>query len=125
MVVVLDENEKMVLLGLCFPSLAKPLQGTKGKLTPLTLIKLLRTIKHPEVIDLGLVGVDPKYLNCGINTVVCAGLMDMLKDPNVKYAETNLNLENNYSIQNMWKRFDSERHKKRRAYVKELGGNIL
>ena len=124
-VVVLDENEKMVLLGLCFPSLAKPLQGTKGKLTPLTLIKLLRTIKHPEVIDLGLVGVDPKYLNCGINTVVCAGLMDMLKDPNVKYAETNLNLENNYSIQNMWKRFDSERHKKRRAYVKELGGNIL
>ena len=124
-VVVLDENEKMVLLGLCFPSLAKPLQGTKGKLTPLTLIKLLRTIKHPEVIDLGLVGVDPKYLNCGINTVVCAGLMDMLKDPNVKYAETNLNLENNYSIQNMWKRFDSERHKKRRAYVKELGGKTL
>ena len=74
---------------------------------------------------MGLIGVDPKYLNCGINTVVCAGLMDMLRDPNVKFAETNLNLEDNYSIQNMWKRFDSERHKKRRAYVKELGGQNL
>lgn len=124
-IVVLDENEKMVLLGLCFPSLAKPLQGTKGKLTPRTIVRLLKSIKHPEIIDLGLIGVDPKYLNCGINTVVCAGLMDMLRDPNVKFAETNLNLEDNYSIQNMWKRFDSERHKKRRAYVKELGGQNL
>ena len=124
-IVVLDENENMVLLGLCFPSLAKPLQGTNGKLTPRTLVKLLKAIKHPEIIDLGLIGVDPKYLNCGINSVVCAGLMDMLKDPNIQYAETNLNLEDNYSIQNMWKRFDSERHKKRRAYVKELGGNSL
>lgn len=122
-VVVLNDKDEMVCLGLCFPSLAGALRGTKGKLTPPVLIKLLKAIKHPDVIDLGLIGVDPKYINCGINSIVCAGVMDMLKDPHVDHAETNLNLEDNYAIQNMWKRFDSTRHKTRRAYVKELGEN--
>ncbi len=121
-VVVLNEKEEMVCLGLCFPSLAKALRGTNGKLTPINIIKLLRAIKHPDIVDLGLIGVDSRYINTGINTVVCAGMMKILEDPNIQYAETNLNLEDNYSIQNMWKRFDREMHKRRRSYVKVIGG---
>ena len=44
----------------------------------------------------------------------------MLNDPRVAYAETNLNLEDNYAIQNLWKRFHAVRHKRRRSYLKEL-----
>ena len=47
-------------------------------------------------------------------------MMDMLADPNVKYLETNLNLEDNYVIQNMWKRFDRTIHKRRRSYIKKI-----
>ena len=118
--VILDENDKLVCLGLCFPSLSKALQKSRGHLTPAALIRILRTLKHPEIIDLGLIAVAPEYLNRGVNTIVCAGLMNMLHEPGVKYAETNLNLEDNYAIQNMWKRFKAVRHKRRRAYVKKL-----
>ena len=59
-------------------------------------------------------------MNRGITSVVSAGLMKMLAEDNVKYAETNLNLEDNHAILNQWKRFDSVRHKRRRAYVKKL-----
>ena len=45
----------------------------------------------------------------------------MLKEDGIEYAETNLNLEENYAIRNMWKRFDEVNHKKRRSYVKKLG----
>lgn len=119
--VILDENEKMVCFGLCFPSIAKAVQKSNGHLTPLALIRLLRTIKHPEILDLGLIGVDPEYLNRGISVVVSAALIHMLQDGKYTHAETNLNLENNAAIQNQWKRFKEVKHKRRRAYVKKLG----
>jgi len=71
-------------------------------------------------LDLGLIGVDPEYANRGISAVVSAALMRMLSDGNIEYAETNLNLETNYSIQNQWKRFKAVPHKRRRSYVKVL-----
>ena len=78
--------------------------------------------KEPKVIDLGLVGVDPEYINRGLPAMVCASIMKMLEKDGLDHIETNLNLENNSAILNMWKRFDSVRHKQRRAYVKKLAG---
>ena len=53
-------------------------------------------------------------------TVVSAHIMKLLREEGVEYCETNLNLEDNRSIINMWKRFKAVQHKKRRAYVKAL-----
>ena len=119
--VVLNEENKVVCLGLCFPSIAQALQKSSGHLTPAALLRLLKAIKKPKILDLGLVGVDPAYENCGISTIVCAGLMRMLREDGVEYAETNLNLEHNYSIRNRWKRFRAVEHKRRRSYIKTIG----
>ena len=43
-----------------------------------------------------------------------------LRERGVEHAETNLNLETNYAIRNLWKRADSHEHKKRRSYIKKL-----
>ena len=118
--VVLDENEKVVAFAVSFASLAKAVQPSRGHLTPLALIRLLRALRRPDIIDLCLVGVEPEWLNRGVSTVFVAGMVDMLEDPRVKYLETNLNLEDNYTIQNMWKRFDRTIHKRRRSYIKKL-----
>ena len=42
------------------------------------------------------------------------------ENPVLEYAETNLNLEDNMQIRNLWKRFNAIQHKRRRAYVKTL-----
>lgn len=118
--VILDENEKIVCIGICFPSIARAVQKSNGRLTPAALLRLLKAIKHPKVIDLGLIGVAPEYLNRGISTAISAELIRMLRDDGIEYAETNLNLENNFAIQNQWKRFDETKHKRRRSYVKSL-----
>lgn len=117
---ILDENEQVVCFGICFPSIARAVQPSGGRLTPPTLIRLLKAIKKPQIIDLGLVGVKPEYALKGISSAIIAAILDMLKDPHIKYAETNLNLEDNYAIQNQWKNFRAVRHKRRRAYVKKL-----
>lgn len=119
--VILDENEKMVCFGLAFPGIADAVRPSGGKLTPLTLIKVLKALRKPSVIDLCLVGVDPEWLNRGVSIMVCSGLMKMLQREEVLYADTNLNLEDNYAILNMWKRFDEQRVKRYRCYFKELG----
>ena len=118
--VILDENERIVCLGICFPSLSKAVQKSGGKLTPAALLRLLRAIRRPKTIDLGLVGVAPEYLSCGINAAVCAELMKMMKRDGLEYAETNLNLEDNRAVRGQWKRFRSIEHKRRRAYLKKL-----
>lgn len=118
--VILDENDRVVCFGMTIPALARALAGTRGKYTPLTLLKLLRAIRRPTAIDLCLIGVDPEYLNRGISTVFAVELMHMLADKRISHAETNLNLEDNWAILNQWKRFSHKNHKRRRAYVKKL-----
>lgn len=119
--VILDENDKMICFGIAFPAIGEAVRNSGGRLTPLTLIRLLKAIRKPAVIDLGLVGVDPEWLNRGVSVIVSAGLMKMLQRPEVVYADTNLNLEENYAIQNQWKRFDEQKVKRYRCYAKELG----
>jgi hypothetical protein len=119
--VVLDENDKIVCFGLSFPGLAPALVGTRGKLTPLTALKLLYYIKRPNILDLCLIGVDPEYMNRGVSGALSLSIMKMLQtNPRVKWADTNLNLEDNYAILNQWRRFKSEECKRYRAYVKKL-----
>lgn len=118
--VILDQNEKVVCFGLCFPSIAKAVQKSGGRLTIPAILRLLHAIKHPKVIDLGLIGVLPEYAMKGISSAIVWQVMKMLKDGGIEYAETNLNLEDNVNIQNQWKVFDNVLHKRRRCYVKKL-----
>ena len=117
---ILNEKEELVCFGVCFPSIAKAVQKSNGKLTPAALIRLLKALKKPSVIDLALIGVEPEYANRGISIAISAELMKMLANDGIEYAETNLNLEDNHAIQNQWKRFKEVKHKRRRAYVMSL-----
>lgn len=121
--VLLDEKEELICLALCFPSIARAVQPSKGKLTPAALVRLLKAIKKPDIIDLGLVAVRPDYMSRGIPAVMCDAIMKMLRNDGIEYAETNLNLEDNLPIQNLWKRFRAVQHKRRRSYVKKLTDN--
>lgn len=119
--VVLDENDKVILIALCLPSIAKAMQRSGGRLTPRALIDILKAKRRPEIIDFALIGVDPAWMNRGVSIVIAARLSERLRTaPGLKYGETNLNLEDNAAILHLWKRFRHETVKRRRAYVKTL-----
>ena len=117
---ICDENEKVVAFALCLPGIGKSLQKSGGRLTPFALIRLLKAVKNPEIIDLGLIGVLPKYQKLGINAVALDCLVKMLNEGKVKHCETNLNLETNENVQSQWKYFDAVNHKRRRSFVKDI-----
>ncbi|MBR7032856.1 MAG: N-acetyltransferase [Clostridia bacterium] len=119
--VILDENDRVICMGVSFPSIAKAVRKSNGHLTPAALFRILRSLKKPEILDLALIAVDEEYMNRGVSTIFSAALLRLLKNGTIKYAETNLNLEDNYAIINQWKRFRAVNHKRRRSYVKKIG----
>ncbi len=116
--VILDKEDNIVGFGIAFPAIGEAMQKSGGRLTPAAICRVLKAIKHPKTIDLALIGVIPEYRNKAITTSIISGMQKMLVG--VSHAETNLNLEDNYSIQNQWKFFKREQHKRRRSYVKQL-----
>lgn len=118
--VVVDEEDKVVAFGLCFPSIGKAIQKSGGRLTPPALIKLLHSVKHPQILDLGLIGVLPEYQSKGVNAIVIDDMSAMMCENKVDYCETNLNLEYNTKVMSQWRWFEHENHKRRRAFVKMI-----
>ena len=120
LVIVCDENDKVQSFGLCFPSISKALQKSGGRLTPPALLRLMKAIKDPRIIDLGLVAVMPELQARGVNAVMIETMIKMLNSSNVEYCETNLNLEDNLAVQSMWKYLDAKNHKRRRSFIKTI-----
>ena len=118
--VLYDENDKLVAFGFLFPSISDAVRPSGGRLTLPCIIRLLKAIRHPKVLDLAIVGVCDEYKNKGISTSMIVEVGDMLLD-GIEHAETNLNLEYNYPIQNSWKYFDAYQNKRRRCFIKQLG----
>ena len=118
--VILDENDNVVLIALCLPSIAKAMQRSGGRLTPRAIFEILKAKRKPEIIDFALIGVDPAWMNRGVSVCIAARLSERLRTPGLKYGETNLNLEDNAAILHLWKRFRHETVKRRRAYMKAL-----
>lgn len=116
---VVDENDRVVATAIVFPSISKIIKRSKGRLTPFAILSLLKTVKKPKVIDLGLIAVRPEYQKTGINALFLEGMYKLL-DEGVEFCETNLNLETNTAVITQWKHFNARQHKKRRCYTKPL-----
>ena len=121
LVFVCDESERVVGFALCFPAIGDAVKKSGGRMTLPTLLRILRAIRRPKVIDLGLVAVLPEYQNTGINAVFLDGMLRFFKEGGIEACETNLNLESNAAVRSQWKYFDSRQHKRRRSYIKKIG----
>ncbi len=119
--VLINKEDRIVALGLCFPAIGDAVKKSGGRLTPATIVRVLKAVKKPRVIDFGLIGVDPDLINTGIGGAMVAGIARMLGNGDIDHAETNLNLEDNVAIRSIWHYFDAKEHKRRRCYIKKLG----
>ena len=119
--IILDQDEKPVCFGLSIPALAPVFAGTRGHLTPRVIWRFVRTLRRPTTIDMCLIGADPEYLNRGVSAALSVAIMKVFRDhPEIKYADSLLNLEDNWAIQNQWKRFKRDVVKRYRCYKKAL-----
>ena len=117
---IINENDELVSFGIGMPNLNKELIQCRGKLTPISAIKLLKAMrsKHPGVIDLLLIATHEDYQKKGVNAVLLCEVYNFAKEFNIEYFNLNPQLESNIKVRHSFKHFDVINNKTRRAYIK-------
>ena len=119
--VIVDRENKLVGVGISMPSLSRALQKSRGRLFPLGWARLLKAIKGKnDVVDLMLVAIKPEYQGKGVNALLFSDLLPLYIRDGLKFAESNLELEDNSGVQGQWQYFERRQHRRRRAYRKQL-----
>lgn len=119
--VIVDENDELVAVGISMPSLSRAFQKSGGKILPTGWFHLIKGIKGGNtIVDLMLIAVKKEYLSRGVNALIFADLLPVYIKNGYKYAESNLELENNENVQRQWQYFERRLHRRRCAYRKTL-----
>ena len=121
---ITDANDQLVAVGISMPSLSRALQQSHGRLLPFGWYYLLKALffkRRSHILDLMLVAVKPEYQNKGVNALLFSDLIPVYQQLGFEYAESNVELELNGKVQAQWDYFRTEQHKRRRAFVKEIG----
>lgn len=119
--VIVDSEDKLIGVGISIPSFSRALQKSKGRLLPFGWWHILRALKAKnDIVDLMLIAIKPEYQSKGVNALLFSDLLPTYIKNGYKWAESNLELEDNASVQLQWQYFDRRLHRRRRAYRKPL-----
>ena len=113
---VVLKDDKVVAFGYCIPTMKEVLQKGKGHVFPGGLIPYIKTMKHPKVVDLLCMAIDPDQANRGISAIIVDHCLEGIISLGVEILEAGPQLEYNRKIQNLWKNFDSEIAKRARCW---------
>lgn len=118
--IVLDADKQVVGFGVALPSLAKAMQKAKGSLFPFGWLHMLKALKHNDTIDLLLIAIDEKYKNKGVNAMIFHKFAQGITKNGIKFIESTRELEDNTSVQNLWRYLEHDLTKRARTYIKQI-----
>ncbi len=118
---VVDEDDRLIGVGISMPSMSRALQKSKGKMLPFGWYHLLKGLKGKnDRVDLMLVAVKSEYQNKGVNALLFTDLIPKYQRHGFKFAESNPELETNGKVQSQWDYYKHRQHRRRRSYEKNL-----
>ena len=118
--IILDAGDKVVGFGVAMPSLSKAMQKAKGSLFPFGFVHVLKALKHNDTIDLLLIAIDEQYQNKGVNAMIFDKFAQGITKNGIKFIESTRELEDNTSVQNLWRYLEHNLTKRARTYCKRL-----
>lgn len=119
--VIVDKDDRLIAVGISMPSMSKALRAARGKILPFGWLPILKAIKGKnDVVDLLLIAVRKEFLGKGVNALIFADLIPTFIKNGFKFAESNIELEGNESVQQQWDYYNHRQHRRRRAWKKSL-----
>jgi hypothetical protein len=116
----LDDSGTLQGFFLGLPSLSRSFQLASGRLFPFGFFHILRGFKRFDTVDFYFAGVHPRANPKKILPMMTLGMWRALKAANVRYLETNRELETNTAVVNIWSRFNVVNKRRTRIFRKEL-----
>ena len=118
---ITDADDKLISVGISMPSMSQALRRSGGKLFPFGWWYILQGLNgKTNVVDLLLVAVKPEYQNKGVNALLFSTMIPSFIANGYEFAETNVELEDNESVQKQWEMFERRLHRRRRVWTKEF-----
>lgn len=121
--VLREEDNKLVGVGIGLPSMSVALQKSGGKFLPTGwyhLYKALKGFDNNKILDLMLIGIHPDYQGKGVSALIFNQFITESIKLGFEYAESNPELEVNTKVQSLWDGLEYTNHKRRRAFIKDL-----
>lgn len=113
---VITHNDRVVAYGYMIPSMKEVMQKGRGHVVPRGIIPLIKTMRHPEVVDLLHIAMAKAHANRGLPSIILTHCIEGLISNNVKYLEAGPELEDNRHVQNLWKSFEKVHSKTFRCW---------
>ena len=118
-VILNDENEAIsFFIGL--PDIAPGLKKARGRLFPLGLYFILRSLKHTDQLVLMLGGIKPAYQGKGLDVLMGVKMLESTFKRGYKKIDSHLELETNTKVRAEMERMGGQIIKKFRIYQKSI-----
>jgi len=117
---IANQNNELIAFCITMPSFTKALKKANGKLFPFGFLYFLKALYFNSRASFYLIGVHPKYQNKGVTAVIFNEMQKTFNQQGYTIVETNPELEENSSIQNLWKNYNHRLHKKRLTVTQKL-----
>jgi len=118
---IFNKEDELIGYGIGFPSLSNALIKCRGRYFPTGLFHLLKAIKHPKTLELGLIAVKPEYQKLGVTALIIRNMQSRMIKNNIIYADTGCQLEDNIPAIKALEMFDRELVRRKICYIKHLG----
>lgn len=120
--IVVDQEDKIVCMAICMPSMSEAFQKANGSLFPFSFIKVLKDFFTKKHLDLFLIAVDPKYQKLGGSALIFNELLNSFIKQKIKTISTGPMLEENAGVQNLWNDYNDYKTGsiRRRCFIKKI-----
>lgn len=115
-----DKNGKLVAFSVTMPSFARAMQKANGKLFPFGFWHLLRAKTKNKHGNLFLIGIDPEYQGKGVTAIIFQRVIENYNKRGIILVETNPELEENQSVQAMWKNYGPRLIKQWKSFTAKI-----
>ena len=92
----------------------------RGRYLPFGIFHLLKAIKHPKVIELGLIAVKPEYQKMGVTALIIKNILTRMKEDGIVYCDTGCQLEDNIPAISALDMFERDLIRRKTCYIKQL-----
>ncbi len=117
---IVKKDDEVIGFFVGIPSLSKAMQKAGGSLFPFGILPIMKSLKHPKVIDMLLTGVKEEYQANGVAVILIATLQEEMLKQGINQMETTGMFETNHTAIANWKNYEHIQHKRRRCFVKNL-----
>ena len=117
---IVDKDNYLIAFSITMPSFTNALKKANGKTYPFGFFHLFKALYFNNRASFYLIGVHPKFQNKGVTAIIFNEMQKTFNKHGYNIVETNPELEENSSIQNLWKNYNHRQHKKRLTVTKRL-----